>query len=250
MTKFQPLAYDHLRLSKSQYIRALLLAAAFLAISGFIFFNSIFLCLVLTILSVFYPQIVRKAEIEKKKDLLTLQFRDALFYISNSISIGRSLTSAFQDAPQELSTLYPDPDTLIIQELQIIKTQTEANVPIARALKQFAEKVNIELIHQFAEIISICHTTGGNLTEAIKNTNTVIIDKINMQNELKVLTASQNLNIKILLLVPYGIVLLLRSASFEYITPLYTPLGNLIVCVALALILCAYLVGKKINHIR
>ena len=242
--------YCEYEFSRSEYTKYVVFAFCIIVATGYLFFKNLYIIAVICGFSLIYPKLILKSKIKKQKDILTLQFKEALLCISSSLSAGRSLITAFTDVPSELSIIYPDKNDFIIQEFENVKRKISLNQTIEYIFDDFASRADIESVTNFSEILKICGHTGGNLNEVIKNTTSIIIEKIEIQNEINVLTSEQKLSIKLLTCIPFVIIFLISSTSSDYIAPLYSPLGNLVMFTVGLIILFSYYIGKKVIEIE
>jgi len=242
--------YNSYSLTGTERAKYTVMAAAVLFGVGYVFFDDIVLSILLSGLSFFYPSIKRRDLIKKRKTQLNTQFKDMLYSVSSSLSAGRSVEGAIRSSLGDLSISYPDEDTYIIRELVHINRRIEMNETIESALLDFAGRADIEDINNFVDVFVICKRTGGNLVEVIKNAANIINQKIEIKNEIEVQVAEQKLSQKVLNIMPFGLLVLISASSPEYIEPLYTPVGNIVMFVVLALLVIAYVIGTKIMDIR
>jgi len=229
-----------------------MLAAAVVVFSvAYIFYRSVLIALLLTPLSLIYPRIRTKEYISKRKDELNLQFREALYSISSSLSAGKSIETAFRDALRDLALQYPDPNTCILVELEYINRKIDMNETIEAALYDFAERSHIEDIRNFTDVFTICKRTGGNLVQVVKNTADIITEKIDMKQDIKVMLAEKRLERKILNLMPIAIILLLSTSADEFMKPVFTELlGRAAMTAAIFMFGIAYFISGKIMNIE
>ena len=114
-----------------------------------------------------------------------------------------------------------------------------------------AERSKIEDIKSFADVIMISKRAGGNLIEVIKNTSDTIREKVEIQNEIENLISGKKFEQKVMSIVPFGLVLFLKSSGSDYLEPLMaTPFGRIIMTIALIMILSGQLIGHKIMNIE
>ncbi len=240
--------YTMTQKEKSMYI---LTAAVSMFVLGYIFYHSIVFALIISFASLFYPKIKNKQIIIKRKHELNLQFKDLLYSLSSSISVGKSLELAFKDVEKDLALQYPDPNTDIIVEVQYIIRKLGMNEPIESILENFGLRSQIEDIMNFVDVVKTCRGAGGNLVEIIKNSSTIINDKIEIRQEIDIMLAERKFEQKVLNLIPIGMVLLLSYTSSDYIAPLFeTVAGRITMTFAIILFLVAYFISKKIMNIN
>jgi len=239
--------YEMTGKEKAKYI---LIAYVALFGIGYVFFRNIFICVMISMLAFIYPSLKKKDIIKRRKSDLSLQFRDALQSLSASLSAGKSVESAFKSALEDLKMLYPDKNTYIIREFELINRKVDMNETLQSALADFAARADIDDITNFVDVFTICKSTGGNLVEVIKNTSSVINQKIEIKNEIEVIVAEQKFNQKILTVMPFGLLLLIISSSPDYVKPLYSPKGNIVMFIVLSLLALAHFIGEKIMDIK
>ncbi|HYF75185.1 MAG TPA: hypothetical protein VD757_01250 [Candidatus Nitrosocosmicus sp.] len=246
-----PEDYNIYCMSAEEKLISILAAGAVIFAAGFVFYRSIVLSLLILPLALLYPGIRRKDIIQKRKTELNLQFREALYSISSSLSAGKSIETAFLDAQKELMIQYPDAGTYIIMELGQINRRIAMNETVERVLADFADRSHIEDIMNFAEVFAICKRTGGNLVQVVKNTAEIISEKIDVRQEINVMLTEKRLEHKILNLMPVLIVLLLSTSAEEFMTPVFSePLGRGAMTFSLVLFAAAYFISRKIMDIE
>jgi tight adherence protein B len=243
--------YDSYNMTLKERVVCITTAGGVIFAAGYIFYRSIGLAMFLLPLSLLYPRIRIKEIIAERKAELNMQFREALYSVSSSLSAGKSIEMSLRDAEKELSIQYPDPDTYILSELRQINRRVEMNETIEEALNDFVMRSHLEDIKNFAEVFAICKRTGGNLVQVVKNTAEIISEKIDVRQEINVLLTEKKLEHKILNLMPVVIVLLLSTSAEEFMAPVFSEvLGRIAMTVSLLLFAAAYFISKKIMNIE
>lgn len=246
-----PADYNVYHMPAAERLISILAAGAVLFTVGYIFYRSIILSSLLLPLALKSPSIRTREIIRKRKDELSLQFREALYSIAASLSAGKSIEASLRDAQQELSLQYPDEDTYIILELEQMNKRLEMNETMEQVLADFAERSHLEDILNFTEVFIICKRTGGNLVQVVKNTAEIISDKIDVRQEINLLLAEKKLEHKILNLMPVFIIFMLSTSAEEFMAPVFTePLGRAAMTLALLLFAAAYFISAKIMNIE
>ncbi|MDR0570905.1 MAG: type II secretion system F family protein [Clostridiales Family XIII bacterium] len=186
----------------------------------------------------------------KRRNALALSFRDMLYSLSSSFSTGRQMPEALSEALDAMLLIYPQ-DAPLVRELEDMKRRLLANREgEAAVLGDFAARSHNEDIRNFVGAYLICRTTGGDIENLIVKAAEVIIEKMGIQREIRLITAQKRLESKILLIIPVGILFFLQMFSPGYTEPLYATLaGRLIMTAALALTGAAYLWGAKLTEI-
>lgn len=243
--------YDVYRMSKQEWLFYFGLAAAFCFFVAYVFYRNFLLAALVTPLALFYPRLKTKELIVKRKQELAMQFKEALYALSSSLTAGRSVEEAFKEAIKDLALIYPDPQTYIMQEFSYIVRRLEMNETIEEALGDFARRAHLEDIDSFVDVFVISKRTGGNIVEIIKNSSAIIGDKLQIKQEIDTLLAERKFERKILNIMPIAMILLLSGSTGDYMAPVFNTLaGHIAMTVAVVLLGVAFFVSGKIMKIE
>ncbi|WP_156943623.1 type II secretion system F family protein [Alkaliphilus transvaalensis] len=243
--------YNQYPMDLKEKLFYIIIAATLLFIFGYIFYQNIIGALLLTPFGLLYPSLKVKEKIEKQKKQLTLEFKEALYMISSSLLIGKSLEIAVKDSIKEMEVLNPGEKSYITRELQYIVRRIEMNETVEEAFQAFASRSHIEDIESFVDILITCKRTGGNLVEVIRNTSKMITEKIEFQQELDLLLTQRKLEQKFLVVIPVALVLVLTWSAPDYMEPVFTTIvGKVVMTVAMALLITSIFISKKIIKIE
>jgi tight adherence protein B len=227
------------------------LAAAAIFVIGMIFYHSVIISLILTPLSVMYPNFKIREIIIQRKSELNLQFKDMLYALSASLSAGRSIESSLKDVLRDLHVIYPDPQTYIITEVELIVKKLEMNETVEAALSDLAKRSHLQDLENFVDVLHTSKRAGGNILEVIKNTSNIISDKIEIRQEIDVILSQRKFEHKILNILPVIMILLLTVSAEDYMKPVFTELpGRIAMTFSLALLAIAYFISRRIMDIK
>lgn len=245
------LDYDIYQMSKKERLFYICIAAGGLFFIAYVFYKSIILSALVTPLALYYPRVKTKEIIERRKRELSLQFKEALYALSSSLIAGRSVEAAFKESLKDLALIYPDPNTYIIQEFEYITRRIEMNETIEDALNDFANRAHLEDIDSFVDVFSISKRSGGNIVDIIKNTSSIIGDKLQIKQEIDTLLSQRKFEQKVLNIMPIAMILLLTWTTGDYMAPVFnTIVGRIAMTVAVLLLGLAYYLSKKITSIE
>jgi tight adherence protein B len=218
---------------------------------GYLFYENIIISSIFSFGGILYIPIRKKELLRKRKEALTLQFKDLLYFVSVSLTSGKSLETALIDSRKAIAGIYPDPDSDILTELEIIHKRLLFNEPVEKIFYDFAVRSGIDDIKNFADVIIISKRAGANLVEVIKNTSATIREKVEMRQEIDNLIAGKKLEQKVLCVMPFVMILFLKTTSSDFLEPLMTTTyGHVIMTIALAMIIAGLLIGRKIMRIE
>lgn len=215
----------------------------------FIFYESIIVSIVVGIVCgyLFIP-IRTNQVIKKRQKKLTTQFRGLLDALSTSISSGKNMFDSFTGAAEDLAVQFST-DADIVKEVNIIRIGLDNNIQVEDLLLNFAERSGLDDVQNFANVFATCYKKGGNIKDVIKNTTSIIGDKIEIQMELETMVSGQKNEQNIMLVMPIVFIVVLKSMGGDLID-LKSPIGIISVTIALGIFVLAYFVSKKILNIQ
>lgn len=242
--------YNTYNWSKGKYLLYSLAASTVIFTSSLVFFKPIILALVLSSLGFVYPLFKKKEIIQKQKEVLNLQFKQALYVLSAALGAGRSVESAFQESLRDLVMIYPDANAYIIREFKLIQRRIQNGESIEKALSDFSLRAGTEDIQSFVDVFILCKRTGGNLVEVMRSTANIISEKLQIQQEIAVMLSRKKLEGKILSAAPIVFVMVLRLSSPDYMEPMYYGVGVWIMLLAVVLLVCCIMLSRWIMNIK
>ena len=243
--------YDVYAMSLQEKLVTAAVAAATLFAVGYIFYQSFILSAVLALFAVKAPKIRTRQIIDKRKNRLTLQFKDMLYSLSSALSVGKSVETGIRDAIQDLKVIYPDPETDILIELEYILRGIGVSNTVEEMFDQFAQRAHLEDVRNFVDVFVTCKRTGGDLIEVMRSTSNAISEKIEVKQEIASIISGKKYEFQVLMVMPVVMVLFLTLTSGDYMTPVFTTIaGRLTMTAAIMIFLLAYVLGSKIMKIN
>lgn len=243
--------YDEYIMNKKEKLMWSAVGIGVIFVVGYIFYKHIIWAALLSLIGLKYPAIKTKEIIQKRKEKLLLQFKEALYSISASLSAGKSVENSFREAGDEIALIFGEgKDIYILEELRNINRKLDVNQSIEEALKDFAERSGLEEIQTFSDIFESCKRTGGNLNKVIQNSCQVIGDKIEIKQEILVLISGKKFESRILTVIPFVLVALMGVMAPDLLQNLYTNIGRVLSTVALIIIGISTLWASKIMNIE
>lgn len=243
--------YLKYRLSKKETITFLVAGYMVTFTVLFLFYHSVIFSLAGGILPYFALGTYSQWKAEKRRTLLTTQFKDLLYSLSASIAANIQISEALGNGLESLRMLYDESTPLISELKYMVKNISENRESDIRILLDFAKRSHCEDINNFVQVYMTCRTMGGNLEKVIKSTTEIIVDKINIESEIRTLTAQKKFEGKIISLMPFAILLFLNLVSPDYLEPLYTTLtGRVVMTAALCGLVLAFFMTERMTDIE
>ena len=217
---------------------------------GYLFYKNILIAAGCSVFSFYAIPLFNNYMQARRDRLMSEQFRYVLYSLSSLLAAGRSVENAFRLAENDLRTLYTASSLIVMPELVRVNGKVSNGETIEKALFEFGERTNQGDIKNFAEVFSICKRSGGDLIEVVRKTVNMIAEKMEIEQEIKVITAQKKFEAKAMAIVPIAIVALLAFSSPDYMEPLYVGVGRLIMTLALILFALCYYWISSISSIR
>lgn len=226
--------------------------AAFFAgmTAGLIYFDDlmaggvIFLCLFFV-----YPMYRESIE-RKKQHMMLIQFKDLLYSVSASLSLGRNMKQALEESVGFWENTYDDTDPIMIEVKRMLKEMNEANVQDVKVLRDFSDRWEIPDIVDFVNVYESLRITGGDMPKAISRAASVIGDKITMEKELDTALSEKLTEGRIVGTAPFLMTAAMKFMSPGYMKPIYeTTPGMAVAVISLILSAAAFMMIERINRI-
>lgn len=186
---------------------------------------------------------------EKRQKALAKQFRDMLDTITTSIGAGKNIPEAFLTARNDLAVQYSE-DSDIVHEIDVINDGIRNSVLIEDLLEDFGERSGIDDIKSFANVFKICYKKGGNIKDVIRNTHSILSDKMTIKEEIETLVTANKFEQNIMIVMPVALIALIKFSSPDFAANFTTTTGIISTTIAVALFVISYFIGRKILKIK
>ncbi len=197
---------------------------------------------------IFLP-VREKQIIAKRQRMIKRQFRDMLECLSTSLNSGKNVTDAFLAVQQDLALQYDD-DAFIHNEMRVIIAGIRNNLEIEVLLYDFGRRTGIKDIIMFASIFRISYRKGGNIKDIIRNTNDIMRDKFDIQEDIETMMTSGKSELSIMMLMPVGMIGMFKAMSPDFGNNFTTVPGLIATTISLIIYAIAYILGRKIMEIK
>lgn len=223
---------------------AVLLSAAVTAFLAYFFYRSPLALLPLSPIGVLCFRSMRAKKLERTREELTAQFRECILAVATALQAGYSAENAFVECRKDMALMYGG-DSLICEELGLIRRGLNINISLEELLRDFADRSGCEEIDQFAKIFSLAKRNGGNMAVIIKSSAALIGKRIELRQELKTLLSGRRMELNIMKVMPFAILLYISLGTPGYFDVLYHNLtGVAVMTGCLAAYLAAYVLGE------
>jgi tight adherence protein B len=234
--------YRQYHLSQKERILCWSMLAAGALLLGWLFYKSFLPVLMVPMLSKTITTRYQRLLVTKRQLQLRLQFRDLLHSMTASFATGRQLKEALNDGCARLSDLYGEGSLLKNELRAMISMVEESGASPTRLFRDLGFRSGVSEIRQFSDTCEICIETGGDLEKAAGKAINILIDRIEVEEAIRSMTAQKRYEIKILSAIPCILLMCLQLTSSGYIDALYTSTaGRMLMTASLLLVAGAYL---------
>ena len=218
--------------------------------TGYIYFDDLLAGLVIFLcLYGVYPAYKNNEE-RKLKQLMMVQFKDLLYSVSASLSLGRNMRQALEESLEFWGNTYDEKDPIMVEVRKMLREMKETNAPDIKVLRDFADRWEISDITDFVNVYESLRITGGDMPGAVSRAASVIGDKITMEKELNAAMSEKLAEGRIVGAAPFVMTAAMKFLSPAYMSPVYeTGLGTVVALTSLALSVAAILMIERINRI-
>lgn len=183
---------------------------------------------------------------DKKQEAFHLQFRELLNILASSISAGYSVERAFIQGEKEMEELFGEKQ-VFKEDLHRLNSNVHLNMPVESAFLEFAKKWPYEEVLGFAEIFAFAKRLGGDYSVNIRKTAISIGDHLELRQEIQAITADKRMELRVMCVMPVGILLYITLASPEFLAGSYhNAAGILVMTICLGVYTLAVWLGKRI----
>ena len=190
-----------------------------------------------------------KSIIAKRRSNLSHQFRDMLEALTTSLGAGKNVNDAFFSVYEDMKVQY-DSEAFILKELEIVIAGIHNNVALEEVLEDFGKRSNIDDIKSFANVFKISYRKGGNIKDIIRNTHSILSDKMEISEDIETLVTSTKMEQNIMLVMPIALISIIKMMSPEFAANFVTPTGIISTTISIVIFVVAYFIGSAVLEIK
>ncbi|NLJ16487.1 MAG: hypothetical protein GX346_05090 [Clostridiales bacterium] len=196
-----------------------------------------------------FVPIRRESIVLQRQKQLSNQFRDMLDAFNTSLGVGKNINESFLSAYNDLKIQY-ESDAFILKELEVIISGMQNNVAIEELLEDFGKRSCNDDIKSFANVFKTSYRKGGNIKEVIRNTHSILSDKMEISEDIETLVTANKLEQNIMIVMPIILILIIKLMSPEFAKNFVTPTGIISTTLSLIIFVVAYFMGKSVLNIK
>lgn len=197
-------------------------------------------------LAVLYCMFRTRGDRQKEKRILSGQFRELLESVNNALRAGDSPENAFREGYKDMLYEYGE-YAPVVKEMSRVIGGLDNRVPLEDLLEKFACRADTEEIREFAEVFRIAKRGGGNMTEILARTAALIGERLDVENEIRIMLGNRRLEQRIMDATPFLIIFYIGAASPGFFDVLYhNPEGVLFMTACLIAYFGALVLSERI----
>lgn len=235
---------------KYEYLLALAKGILLISMISYLFYGTWICTILFSPYLIWYIKSWEKQLVKKKQAKFRLQFKEAIQSLSAALNVGYSVENAMRETIKDLKGIYKK-DDIILREFSYMIRQLQMNVSVETVLQSFAQRTTDEDVHTFVTVFNMAKRSGGDTLEIIRNAVRQMGEKIDVEREITTLLSGKKLELKIMTMIPLGMVLYMKISFPEFLDVLYGNVaGAIIMSICLLVYLVAYEMGRRIVEIE
>lgn len=242
--------YGEYHLQGRERIFCFLEGLTVVAMIGYFFYRSWIACLGLMPVFFLFLRDKKRELAKRRRQELGMQFKDMVLSVAANQRAGYSIENAFRESYRDMEMLY-GAKGLICMEIRHIMVGLDNNVVLEKLLYELGLRSHEPDIMQFADIFVIARRSGGNMTDILTKTASVIEQKMETDREIQLMVSARRMEQKIMNAVPFLIIFYVSSTSRGFFDVLYhNPAGIVVMTVCLGFYGAAYRLSRRIVEIE
>lgn len=197
---------------------------------------------ILAVIVFFLPRQVLKMLRKRRLQRFNAQLEDALGSMSSALKAGFSINQALEEVAGENRHPISVEFRLLLQEIRL-------GVPLETALDNMNRRLGSEDFELVSTAIITARQTGGELTATLERLASLIRERLRITNKLHAMTSMGRMQALIISLMPIVLLFAMFKIMPEMMSAFSTGIGIVALVLSGVLLLCGYLVIRKITTI-
>lgn len=219
-------------------------------VTGWLFYQKVWSFFIVCPFGLWILKSMETEKMEQKKGQFLIQFKEMTECIASALNVGYSVENALKEAQKEMKILYPE-HSIISREMERMIRKVRLQIPTEMILEEFAARVELEDVRNFAAVFAAAKRTGGDMMAIIQNTVVQIGEKIDVKREIDIILASKKYEFRIMCVIPYAMIMYMQLSFPEFMSALYgNVIGIGVMTVCLGIYAIAYGIGARLIRIE
>lgn len=188
-----------------------------------------------------------KAFLSTRKNKRTESFNNQLPEICRTMSNG---IKAGQTIPQAIEMVAHSVKAPNGPEFQRFNQRIKLGDSVEKVFNEFREHVPSNDVSIFVSTILIQQKVGGNLSQVLSNMAETLEERSRVHKEISTVTAESRSIAYILVIMPFLMALMMNLFIKGFLNVLFTPFGLILFVIFTAIVLCGFVLIRRITDIR
>jgi tight adherence protein B len=209
-----------LKLQVDTFLGGCLVTGLFSSLIGYTLMESFQVIFPILCIGTVAPYFILKFFVRRRQSLLESQLPELLDFISRSLQVGHSLNTSLQMVSNES----PMP---IAAEFKKVSEELNYGSSLEKTLHNLAERIECIEIRFFVIAIVVNREIGGNLSEILKKVSSLIRERMELRQTIRVLTSEGRASGAVLGVLPFligGLIFYINPESYTLM--INDPLGR------------------------
>lgn len=231
-------------ISGDEYLRLWIMAALIPSVLVILFGGSGITALAVSVLGIMIPPVLVGNAKKKKAALFDKQLGEALLIMSNSLRAGYTFQQSMDSIARDMQPPISDEFKLVIREIDM-------GAPMETALKHMVERTQNDDVNILVSAVLISSQVGANLADVLDNISGTIKGRLEMKEQVQVLTAQGRLSGLIVGGIPIFLFLMFMIINPSYIGGfISTPLGIGMLMIGVVMEVLGFIVINRMIDIK
>ena len=226
--------YTKYHLSKKELGMLVIFVLVLSFILGWLFFDTYLGVVICPIIFVVLKKALEDYLCEQRLKRIRNQFKDILFFLSSAFASGLHLQDGLESAYTQIKEIH-GPKAEMADELHMMVLKLKEVAWGEMELWQdLSRRTGLEDIEDFSEVFAACRDAGGDLIKAVDKAAAMIVEKINVENEMRTMFAQKKTEGRMVGTMPVIMILFLKLTSPGYLNVMYETLpGRIMMMVSM-----------------
>lgn len=243
--------YTKYQLSKKELVLLIFFSLVFAFAIGWLFFDTYLGVVFSPIIVIVLKKVLEDYLCEQRLKNIRNQFKDVLFFLSSAFASGLHLQDGLESAYVQIKEIH-GPNSEMAEELYVMVLKLrEVAWGEMELWQDLSRRTGLEDIEDFSEVFAACRDAGGDMISAVDKAAGMIVEKINIENEMRTMFAQKKTEGRMVGTMPVIMILFLRLTSPGYLSVMYETIpGRIMMFISMIGIAYSFYLTEKITRVE
>ena len=243
--------YTKYQLSKKEMVLLILFTLLVSLTLGWMFFDTYLGVILSPIIIILLKKALEEYLCEQRLKRIRNQFKDVLFFLSSAFASGLHLQDGLESAYMQIKEIHGSKAEMTEELHVMILKLREVAWGEMELWQDLSSRTGLEDIDDFSEVFAACRDAGGDMISAVDKAAGMIVEKINIENEMRTMFAQKKTEGRMVGTMPVIMILFLRITSPDYLRVMYETIpGRIMMLLSLIAICYSVYLTEKITRVE